>query len=160
MFQCALCEKSYDKIKALRAHSRIHGSQINEALGQHAPDIPKEFQCLECNKTKVIKKNSSGKFCDTNCQQSYLWKEKHIPNIISGAYNVGSHQRTLTRFVKERDGEKCNICGLTEWLGQLIIFDLDHIDGNHGNNLPDNLRLLCPNCHRQTPTWGNQKRKN
>lgn len=26
--------------------------------------------------------------------------------------------------------------------------DVDHIDGNHSNNEPDNLQTLCANCHR------------
>lgn len=26
--------------------------------------------------------------------------------------------------------------------------DWDHIDGNHTNNAPENLQLLCSNCHR------------
>lgn len=35
-----------------------------------------------------------------------------------------------------------------------MTMDIDHIDGDHRNNKPENLRLLCPNCHRQTSTWG------
>lgn len=26
--------------------------------------------------------------------------------------------------------------------------DIDHIDGNHNNNSPENLQSLCANCHR------------
>jgi 5-methylcytosine-specific restriction endonuclease McrA len=26
--------------------------------------------------------------------------------------------------------------------------DVDHIDGNHRNNNPENLQTLCANCHR------------
>lgn len=26
--------------------------------------------------------------------------------------------------------------------------DVDHIDGNHSNNNPENLQTLCANCHR------------
>lgn len=58
------------------------------------------------------------------------------------------------RFVLERDGHQCKVCQLTEWLGQSIPLDLDHADGNAGNQDPQNLRLLCPNCHRQTPFYG------
>lgn len=27
------------------------------------------------------------------------------------------------------------------------IYDMDHIDGNHNNNSPDNLITLCKICH-------------
>jgi hypothetical protein len=40
---------------------------------------------------------------------------------------------------------------------------LDHIDGNHRNNLLSNLRLLCYHCHGETETWcgkSKEKKKN
>lgn len=48
--------------------------------------------------------------------------------------------------------EKCEICENTEWMGQRIPLQLDHKDGDRTNNLIDNLRVLCANCHCQTPT--------
>lgn len=33
---------------------------------------------------------------------------------------------------------------------------IDHIDGNSDNNVISNCRLLCPNCHTQTKTWGSR----
>lgn len=53
---------------------------------------------------------------------------------------------------EEQDG-KCNKCGLTEWLGKPIAFELEHKDGDGGNNKRENVELLCPNCHSQTTTW-------
>ena len=47
----------------------------------------------------------------------------------------------------------CEICSLTEWNGQHITLELDHIDGVRTNNQLNNLRWLCPNCHSQTPTF-------
>jgi Zn finger protein HypA/HybF involved in hydrogenase expression len=47
---------------------------------------------------------------------------------------------------------KCAMCGITEWRGQLLAFDLDHINGVNNDNRLENLRLLCPNCHSQTET--------
>lgn len=52
---------------------------------------------------------------------------------------------------------KCNACNLKEWMGIKITFELDHIDGDTSNNDRENLRMLCPNCHAQTPTWRRQK---
>lgn len=33
---------------------------------------------------------------------------------------------------------------------------LDHIDGDSTNNRRDNLRLVCPNCDSQLPTYKNR----
>ena len=51
----------------------------------------------------------------------------------------------------------CTRCGISEWCGEDIVLQVDHIDGDKFNNSLDNLCLLCPNCHSQTPTWGKQK---
>ena len=50
-------------------------------------------------------------------------------------------------------GESCECCKLSEWMGLPITLELEHSDGNRQNNTRENLKLLCPNCHSQTPTW-------
>lgn len=50
--------------------------------------------------------------------------------------------------------DECAICGQASyWNGKPLRLQLDHIDGNAFNNLFDNLRILCPNCHTQTETF-------
>lgn len=53
----------------------------------------------------------------------------------------------------------CAICGIAEWLNQPLSLELDHINGMKGDHRLENLRLLCPNCHSQTPTWGGRNVK-
>lgn len=55
---------------------------------------------------------------------------------------------------------KCYSCLNVEWMGAPIPLELDHIDGDRTNNLIENLRVLCPNCHSMTPTYrGKNKTK-
>ena len=56
--------------------------------------------------------------------------------------------------ILEEQGGVCLICGQgTVWNGKPLTLQLDHIDGNNRNNLRTNLRVICPNCHTQTPTF-------
>lgn len=59
-------------------------------------------------------------------------------------------QRIITQDLLEY---KCKCCGISDWQGQTIVLDLDHINGDNRNNRLENLRFLCPNCHSQTDTY-------
>lgn len=41
-----------------------------------------------------------------------------------------------------------------KWNGKDFGLILDHINGVHANNRPENLQFLCPNCNSQQPTHG------
>ena len=48
---------------------------------------------------------------------------------------------------------ECEKCHTSEWMGKPITLELHHIDGDHYNNSLENLQILCPNCHSQTPNF-------
>ncbi len=54
---------------------------------------------------------------------------------------------------------RCDWCGLTEWRGQPLSIQLDHVNGIFDDHRLENLRMLCPNCHSQTETFGAKGRR-
>lgn len=89
--------------------------------------------------------------------KSHNWAPKMSLDIIlvkDSSYSNSSHLKD--RLIKEGILEnKCHNpkCGISDWCGEPLSLHLDHIDGNNTNNLIENIRLLCPNCHSLTPTY-------
>jgi len=82
-------------------------------------------------------------------KQKMNWNKGNYSNVEFTLNGVGNHKAAL---IQER-GHKCEDCGLEEWNTQPIPLELEHCDGNNKNNIKENLKLLCCNCHALTPTW-------
>lgn len=48
---------------------------------------------------------------------------------------------------------QCYICGIREWNGKRITLQIEHVNGIYNDNRLENICLICPNCHSQTPTF-------
>lgn len=53
----------------------------------------------------------------------------------------------------------CQQCGLSEWRDRPLSMHIDHINGVKNDHRLENLRMLCPNCHSQTETYGGRNMK-
>lgn len=106
---------------------------------------------------------SKGKTAKSDDRVAAAAKRQRLPFTLifckDSTYR-GHNQNLLKRLVNE--GLKtyhCEECGISEWQSKPLTLHLDHIDGDNVNNSLDNLRILCPNCHTQTPTFSIGLRK-
>lgn len=90
-----------------------------------------------------------------NDKRKKTWNEK----IMGADYSTLSFDRLRARIILEQNG-KCKKCTLSEWMGEPLPLELEHIDGNHHNNERINIEALCPNCHSLTPTWRGRNQRN
>lgn len=73
---------------------------------------------------------------------------------------LGRKRKRSRRHIKLRliaaglKTNECEECGLTEWRNKSLSMALHHINGDGQDNRLENLVLLCPNCHSQTPNFG------
>lgn len=76
--------------------------------------------------------------------------------LRDGVHRSGVHLKE--RMLLNGVIHECCTCGLPpEWQGSKLTLQVDHIDGDSFNNVLENLRFLCPNCHAQTATFGRSK---
>jgi 5-methylcytosine-specific restriction endonuclease McrA len=75
--------------------------------------------------------------------------------LATGEAAAASQQGHYVREYISRDQRGlCAICSLPKvWNGRRLNLVLDHIDGDATNNRRENLRLICPNCDSQLPTY-------
>lgn len=115
-------------------------------------------QCLHCQKS------TKGKYCSNKCQHAYQsslivrdWYEGKIDGSEGTEWRL---HRTIRRHLIEKAGNACTECGWSKVhpVTGLVPLEIDHLDGNCCNNRPENVKVLCPNCHSLTPNYGSLNR--
>jgi predicted HNH restriction endonuclease len=110
----------------------------------------------ECNRPEKF-------YCNNLCQFKYQRQSKvndWLNGIDAGIATNGQIRPFIRKHLIYQVGECCERCG---WNQRHAItgkcpLEIHHKDGNHENNKPNNLEVICPNCHSLTDTYKNMNK--
>lgn len=118
-------------------------------------------KCLFCGADFQRRwRGKSNVFCNGTCSSEYtyqrfigLWLECKVSASVNRELGVS---RYVKRFLRERSGDRCERCGWNQKhpVTDTVPLQVHHRTKERSMPGPDDLELLCPNCHALTETWG------
>lgn len=142
MNKCINCEQ---ETKNAKFCSRSCSVSYNNSKTPKRTKNENNIKCIGCDNIFYRAPNSAINqiYCSRSCRSKHRFETGQC-----------RHPSTIKPILIELYGNKCSICHQgSQWKDQDLVMILDHIDGNSSNNMPDNLRLVCPNCDSQLPTY-------
>ena len=153
MGKCKKCGKEFNPVKGLVNYCTIECRNSREWS-----DDDKKKKSISAKNSEKVKESNKNRPKEMWEKIGLKRNETHKQNILTLNYEDLSFESLRFRILYEQEN-KCNRCGLDKWLGQDIILELEHKDGNNKNNVRDNLEMICPNCHSLTETWRGRNKK-
>lgn len=152
ILECKVCKRITDKGKNVLRKKLgkvlVCGLCRQDDIDQH------KTNCLRCNKKNSIR---DAKYCSLVCyaenkREAVLKRWEENPRSIIKL----DISKTIRKLLLEKANYKCSNCGFSgnNPISGKSILQVDHINGDPSDHSESNLRVLCPNCHAMTETYG------
>ena len=155
--KCVNCDKLTDNPKFC---SRSCGVSHNNKVKPKR--IKRVKCCLFCDKEYPYRLRNR-KFCSKQCHYEYKIEKIETSGSFASSWN---NNKSIREYLIKKHGNNCFVCSQSgdNWNGKQLTLIVDHIDGKADNWSVSNIRLVCPNCDSQLPTFkgrniGNSTRK-
>jgi len=150
---CQVCEGviPFEKKKNPNCSMSCAATARNRGVRRHGN--PGEIgTCLLCGKETKKGKKYCGQSCAGSANKFDIeaWLNGEIDGTI-----IGGCSTAIKNYLLKQCNHKCPKCGWGEIhpITGKTPLEVNHIDGDSKNNKPENLEILCPNCHSLTPNF-------
>lgn len=123
----------------------------------------KKSTCIVCGKVwDTWNTDKIKNVCSPTCRNELKYRsfiERWLKHEINGSGKCSKMSAYSVRYVLERADNRCEKCGFNTVhprTGKRIL-QIHHIDENPENSIPENLIVLCPNCHALTDSKNTHK---
>lgn len=159
------CQRGYRGFESLRPLQVLREDCMKFASPRYKHSRRIRVTCK--NECGNFTKQRHTKYCSNKCQLDHqnasvlrAWQS----GLISGAEPKCQDRlrRPIRDYMLKKAGYRCEQCGwdkVNPSSGRSPLC-VDHRDGNPTNHAESNLKVLCPNCHSLTPTFGGLNKGN
>lgn len=147
------CTNSFDSAKDIRKRFCSHSCAAKVTnVERSSPKV-----CINCGVQLSNRKQSA---CSHTCHWEYR-RKSIIKSWREGQW--GQRSKYLSSIIRnhliEESDFKCSSCGWDRLHPDgSSPLQIDHINGDGYDHSPDNLRVLCPNCHSLTVNFGGRNK--
>ena len=137
---------------------RIDWSRVSGLL-ESGQSIQKVASLMDVSRTAIYHAAKHGKINFSFGPPNNYMSAKQYGERWCGFGTRVVRSKLKMKLLREGAEYACAICGISEWNGMKLGLRLDHINGKNGDHRLENLRLICPNCDSQLPTYCHRNAK-
>lgn len=150
MFKCEYCNAEFTTQRGVWAH---WSCCKNYRLSKGLPEVnPNRVIYKFTDEDRKLGGLNVHKYRMENLLKGRTLEQYYLEEILTKNSNAPMYMIRAALYYFR--GEKCELCGwnMKNIYSNTIPLEVHHINGKAENN-PENLQILCPNCHSLTSTY-------